>query len=80
MSGRIQVAVDRDRCTGIGICESIAPLVFSVGDDGVLTIDADAAGADRDGVIAAVDSCPARSLSIVQPTAGDGAQSSEVAT
>ena len=29
-----KIIVDRERCTGLGVCESIAPEVFEVGNDG----------------------------------------------
>ena len=34
----MRVVVDRDLCQGHGVCESEAPSVFSVSNDGVLTI------------------------------------------
>jgi ferredoxin len=34
----VKVGVDRDRCVGSGTCEALAPDVFEVGDDGVLTL------------------------------------------
>jgi ferredoxin len=62
----MKVVVNRARCTGIGICESIAPEFFEVGDDGVLIqvrefIDDD----NRTEVEEAVRSCPATALTIV---------------
>ncbi|MDT3446636.1 MULTISPECIES: ferredoxin [unclassified Pseudofrankia] len=61
----MKLVVDRGRCTGIGICESIAPDVFEVGDDGVLVVHSE----DFDGneqVAEAVRSCPAMALSIAE--------------
>ncbi|TQM43793.1 ferredoxin [Pseudonocardia cypriaca] len=34
----MKIVVDRARCTGIGICEAIAPTVFEVDDDGGLVL------------------------------------------
>ena len=34
----MKVGVDRDRCVGSGTCEALAPDVFEVDDDGVLTL------------------------------------------
>ncbi len=34
----MKVVVDRDRCTGIGMCESLAPDIFEVDDEGELTL------------------------------------------
>ena len=57
---RLEVDVDVDKCTGHGICESIADDVFEVQDDGLLVIDHDkAATSDRDRLQQAVIQCPA---------------------
>ncbi|MFE7569911.1 ferredoxin [Streptomyces sp. NPDC057539] len=62
----MKIAVDRGRCTGIGICESISPAYFEVGDDGVLILVRETVGeADREQVEEAVRSCPAAALAIV---------------
>jgi ferredoxin len=62
----MRVAVNRGRCTGIGICESISPAYFEVGDDGVLILVRETVGAaDRAEVEEAVRSCPAAALTIV---------------
>jgi ferredoxin len=60
----MNVTVDQSRCTGIGVCESIAPDVFEVGDDGALLVLQETV-ADEDTLVAeAVRSCPARALSL----------------
>jgi ferredoxin len=57
------VLVDRARCTGLGICESIAPEVFEIADDGQLILLRDDV---PDGELAtmeeAVQSCPTAAL------------------
>ncbi|WP_199254805.1 ferredoxin [Mycolicibacterium mengxianglii] len=59
----MRVEVDLSRCTGHGICESIAAEVFEVRDDGSLTIhDAVRPESDRDRMRAAVTQCPASAL------------------
>lgn len=58
----MKVVVDRNRCTGIGICDSIAPDIFEVGDDGALIVHGD--DFDSEQVAEAVRSCPARALSL----------------
>ncbi|MGV9869507.1 ferredoxin [Rhodococcus koreensis] len=61
----MKVIVDRGRCTGIGICESVAEAYFEVGDDGSLTVlRDDVASVDEDEVVEAVRSCPARALTL----------------
>jgi len=59
------VGVDLDRCTGHGICESIAADVFEVQDDGSVVIhDADRPDSDRARMQQAVTQCPAAALSL----------------
>jgi ferredoxin len=59
----VRVDVDWDRCEGHAICEALAPEVFSVDDDGKLTIVApevpvDSAARVEDAVV----SCPVAAL------------------
>jgi ferredoxin len=63
---KTRIVVDRGRCTGIGICESISDKYFEVGDDGVLVVHHDKVDdGDRDDIELAVRSCPARALMMV---------------
>lgn len=61
----MKVVVDRDRCVGSGTCEALAPDVFEVDDDGVLTVlrEEPADGEEAD-VRDAVTACPTRALSL----------------
>jgi ferredoxin len=62
----MRVEVDADKCTGHGICESIADDVFEVHDDGMVVIDHDnAAASDRDRLQQAVIQCPAAALRLI---------------
>ncbi|MEZ5124970.1 MAG: ferredoxin [Thermoleophilia bacterium] len=56
--------VDPDLCTGCGVCESICPEVFELGDDGIAhVIDEDAC--DSAGCCdEAIDSCPEEAISM----------------
>lgn len=59
----VRIHTDRDRCTGHGICESLLPAVFEVGDDGLvhlLTTDLDESM--RGKLQTAVAECPTQSL------------------
>ena len=59
----MDVDVDLTKCTGHGICESIAEDVFEVQDDGSVEINDDAAAAsDRALMQQAVTQCPAAAL------------------
>ncbi|RBY77317.1 ferredoxin [Blastococcus sp. TF02-09] len=62
-----RVQVDRERCVGSGVCESIVPEVFEIDDDGVLQVLRQEPPADDlDGVRDAVQSCPARALVLAE--------------
>lgn len=59
----MHVEVDLDKCTGHGVCESIAEDVFEVTDDGSVVIhDGDRPDGDRDRMRQAVTQCPAAAL------------------
>jgi ferredoxin len=59
----MRVEVDFDKCTGHGICESIADDVFEVQDDGIVLIhDNEWPESDRDRMQRAVTQCPAAAL------------------
>ncbi len=59
----MRVEVDLDKCTGHGICESIAEDVFEVQDDGIVLIrDGERPETDRDRMQQAVTQCPAAAL------------------
>jgi ferredoxin len=63
----MKVVVDRSRCTGIGICESMAPDRFEVDDDGELTVLAEEVSPeDKAQVEEAISSCPTIALSLVE--------------
>ena len=65
----LRIVVDRGRCTGIGICESLDPDRFEVDDDGTLIVHDDLVGdGDREEIEHAVASCPAVALSLVRST------------
>jgi ferredoxin len=62
----MRVEVDLEKCTGHGICESIAEDVFEVQDDGsVLIHDADRPETDRERMQQAVAQCPTAALRLV---------------
>jgi ferredoxin len=62
----MRVEVDLDKCTGHGICESIAEDVFEVQDDGTVHIDeSDRPESDRERMQQAVTQCPAAALRLI---------------
>jgi ferredoxin len=62
----MRVDVNLGRCTGHGICESIAEDVFEVQDDGsVVIVEQDRPEADRERMQQAVTQCPAAALRLV---------------
>ena len=59
----MRVEVDLNKCTGHGICESIADDVFEVQDDGTVLIHAsDRPPSDRERMQKAVTQCPTGAL------------------
>ncbi|GAB4008894.1 hypothetical protein GCM10028772_24160 [Nocardioides ultimimeridianus] len=61
------VTVDFDKCTGLGICESLAPAFFEVNDDGDLVLlREDITDAELQEVEEAVTGCPTEALQIVE--------------
>jgi len=63
----MRVEVDLARCTGHGICETIADDVFEVEDDGRVHIHGEhRPEADRSRMQQAVTQCPAAALTLVE--------------
>lgn len=61
----MRVVVDYDKCTGLGLCESIAPDFFEVQDDGSLELLQSEAGEDRRTELEeSVRSCPTEAIRI----------------
>lgn len=61
----MKVTVDRTKCTGLGICESIAPGIFEVSDEGTLNLlQDDISDGDRQDAEKAVATCPTSALRI----------------
>lgn len=59
------IVVDWTRCTGLGICESLAPEHFEVDDDGQLQLlDENATPEQMEEVREAVAGCPTEALSL----------------
>ncbi|HVV08033.1 ferredoxin [Amycolatopsis sp.] len=59
----VQITVDRTRCTGQAMCESIAPDLFQVDDEGMLSLSAETVPDGRlDDVEQAVACCPNEAL------------------
>jgi ferredoxin len=63
----MRIVVDRDKCTGLGMCEAEAPDLFEVQDDGSLVVLEEKPAEDKRAELeAAVESCPTEALSIVE--------------
>ncbi len=63
----MRIEVDLGRCTGHGICETIAEDVFEVSDDGsVLIHGTERPESDRDRMQKAVLQCPTAALRLVE--------------
>ena len=63
----MKVEVDRTKCAGLGVCESQAPTVFEVDDDGHLVLlKADISDDELEGVEEAVAGCPTEALRLIR--------------
>lgn len=61
----MKCVVDFDKCTGLGICESLAPEFFEVDDDGkLIQLKEDITAEELQAVDEAVAGCPTEALSI----------------
>jgi ferredoxin len=67
----VRLSVDQARCEGFGYCETEAPDLLHIDDDGDLVLDVDALDAEQSGrARAAVRVCPVAAL-IISSEAGD---------
>jgi len=70
----MRIEVNRARCVGLGVCESLSPEHFEVGDDGVLVLRDDSVSADAvETIEEAVRSCPTASLTLISRSEQAGA-------
>ncbi|NMN95940.1 ferredoxin [Antrihabitans stalactiti] len=61
----MKIIVDRGRCEGHGMCESLVPDVFRVDDEGLSTLLRETPlDGELDEVHLAIDSCPVQALSL----------------
>jgi ferredoxin len=59
-----RISIDRSLCSGYGVCESIAPEVFELRDDGLAAL---RTGMSEDEAVQeACDSCPMGAISIAR--------------
>lgn len=63
----MRVTVDMNRCESSGMCTSIAPEIFELGDDGALVVLEPNPTADlAEQLRAAVDCCPVEAISVAE--------------
>ncbi|BBZ75148.1 ferredoxin [Mycolicibacterium anyangense] len=63
----MKIRVDTTKCSGIGMCEMLAPDLFEIGEDGqshVLATADDHAGADPSLAAEAASNCPTGAITI----------------
>jgi ferredoxin len=62
----MKIVVDRTKCSGLGICESLAPDHFEVGDDGTVTVLDETVNDDQRRLLEdVVGACPTFALSLL---------------
>ncbi|MGE2733975.1 ferredoxin [Mycolicibacterium vaccae] len=62
----MKVTVDLDKCTGHGVCETIADDVFEVLDEGTVRVhDPERPESDRERMQQAVTQCPVAALRLI---------------
>ena len=63
-----RIAVDRVKCVGLGVCESLAEHVFRLTDHGDLVLRKEdiAGGEELDAVRSAVAGCPTEALTLLE--------------
>jgi len=66
----LEITIDRDKCSGEGVCVDIAPEVFRLDDEDTAEV-IDPVGAARDIVIDAAQSCPQSAITVVEIGTGE---------
>ncbi|MGW2664089.1 ferredoxin [Nocardia tengchongensis] len=63
----MRISVDRTKCTGLGICESIAPDIFEIDDSGDLVLLREEVTAEQRALVEqAIEGCPTFALKWAQ--------------
>jgi ferredoxin len=66
MTARCRIVFDRSKCASMGLCEMVAPDIFQLEDDGVMTVLSEVVDAARRAEMEQVAmGCPTQSLSVV---------------
>jgi ferredoxin len=66
MVAACRIVFDRSRCASMGLCEMVAPDMFQLDDDGVMTVHSEVVEASRRAEMDAVAmGCPTQSLRVV---------------
>ena len=66
MSAACRIVFDRAKCASMGLCEMVAPDLFHVDDDGVMTVQSEVVDAARRAEVENVAmSCPTHALRVV---------------
>ena len=61
----MRVEWDENRCALSGLCTSLAPEIFHLGDDALLQISTELDDSQRQSIQEAADACPTRAITLV---------------
>ena len=62
----MRLEVDYTRCTGLGVCESIAPDIFMINEDGSMELrNSCPSQSSRASIEEAIGSCPTEAISLI---------------
>jgi ferredoxin len=66
----IEITIDRQLCTGCGLCASLAPKAFALDNEFKSTVLETAGEESRENILEATKACPVAAINIKEVTAG----------
>lgn len=60
----MNVSIEREGCIGCGLCTTVCPEIFQLGEDGLAMICTDPSAANEETVRSAAEQCPVRVIHV----------------